>query len=40
MRPRVMAKIDQFAARHANVVLLTSRRQTRRWLQKVAAQQS
>lgn len=40
MRPRVMAKIDQFAAGHADVVLLTSRRQTRRWLRKAAAQQS
>ncbi|MFE2709158.1 P-loop NTPase family protein [Streptomyces mirabilis] len=40
MRPRVMAKIDQFAAGHANVVLLTSRRQTRHWLRKAAAWQS
>jgi len=40
MRPRVMAKIDRFATGHADVVLLTSRRQTRRWLRKVAAQQS
>lgn len=40
MRPRVMAKIDQFATGHADVVLLTSRRQTRRWLRKAAAQQS
>ncbi|MFE2490649.1 P-loop NTPase family protein [Streptomyces mirabilis] len=40
MRPRVMAKIDQFAAGHADVVLLTSRRQTRRWLRKAAARQS
>ncbi|MFE0132363.1 topology modulation protein [Streptomyces sp. NPDC059037] len=39
MRPRVMAKIEQFAAGHADVVLLTGRRQTRRWLQKVAAEQ-
>ena len=40
MRPRVMAKIDQFAIGHADVVLLTSRRQTRRWLRKAAARQS
>jgi adenylate kinase family enzyme len=40
MRPRVMAKIDQFATGHADVVLLTSRRQTQRWLRKAAAQQS
>jgi adenylate kinase family enzyme len=40
MRPRVMAKIDQFAAGHADVVLLTSRRQTRHWLRKAAARQS
>ena len=40
MRPRVMAKIEQFAAGRADVVLLTSRRRTRRWLQKVAAGQS
>ncbi|GFE17902.1 topology modulation protein [Streptomyces glebosus] len=39
MRPRVMAKIEEFAAGHADVVLLTSRRHTRRWLQQVAAQQ-
>lgn len=38
MRPRVMAKIEEFAAGHAEVVLLTSRRHTRRWLQQVAAQ--
>lgn len=40
MRPRVMAKIDQFATGRADVVLLTSRRQTRRWLRKAADQQS
>ncbi|MFH9071346.1 topology modulation protein [Streptomyces alboflavus] len=39
MRPRVMAKIEQFAAGHADVVLLTGRRQTRRWLQRVATEQ-
>lgn len=39
MRPRVMAKIEEFGAR-ADVVLLANRRQTRRWLQKVAAEQS
>ncbi|MEV2189805.1 topology modulation protein [Streptomyces phaeochromogenes] len=38
MRPRVMAKIDEFARGHAEVVLLTGRRHTRRWLQQVAAQ--
>ena len=40
MRPRVMAKIDEFASGRADVVLLTNRRQTRRWLQQVAAQHS
>ncbi|AXG79382.1 P-loop NTPase family protein [Streptomyces paludis] len=40
MRPRVLAKIEEFAAGHADVVLLTSRRHTRRWLQRVAAQRS
>lgn len=37
MRPRVMTKIEQFASGHADVVLLTNRRKTRRWLQKAAA---
>ena len=37
MRPRVLAKINEFAAGHAEVVLLTSRRHTRRWLREVAA---
>jgi hypothetical protein len=37
MRPRVLAKINEFAADHAEVVLLTSRRHTRRWLREVAA---
>ncbi|MEW1722078.1 topology modulation protein [Streptomyces sp. NPDC093109] len=40
MRPRVLAKIEEFAAGHADVVLLTSRRHTRRWLQRVVAQRS
>ncbi|MDT0547689.1 P-loop NTPase family protein [Streptomyces lonegramiae] len=37
MRPRVMQKIDEFAGHHAEVVLLTSRRQTRLWLERTAA---
>lgn len=37
MRPRVMTKIEQFASGHADLVLLTNRRMTRRWLQKAAA---
>ncbi|WP_055595740.1 topology modulation protein [Streptomyces hirsutus] len=40
MRPRVMAKIEEFAAGRADVVLLANRRQMRRWLRKVAAEQS
>lgn len=32
MRPRVLAKIKQYVADEADVVLLTSRRQARRWL--------
>ncbi|WP_326797276.1 topology modulation protein [Streptomyces sp. NBC_01808] len=40
MRPRVMAKIEQCAADRADVVLLANRRQTRRWLRQVAAEQS
>ncbi|GAA2342119.1 topology modulation protein [Dactylosporangium salmoneum] len=40
MRPRVMAKIEEFAAGRADVVLLANRRMTRRWLRKVAAEQS
>ncbi|QBI56109.1 topology modulation protein [Streptomonospora litoralis] len=40
MRPRVMAKIEEFAADRADVVLLTNRRQTRRWLREVAAEQA
>lgn len=38
MRPRVMAKIKEFASGRAEVVLLRNRRQTRRWLRKVAAE--
>jgi adenylate kinase family enzyme len=37
MRPRVLAKIEEFAAGHAEVVLLTSRRRTRRWLRGATA---
>lgn len=40
MRPRVMTKIEEFAAGRADVVLLANRRQTRRWLQKAADEQS
>lgn len=39
MRPRVVSKVDEFAAAHAKVVFLTSRRRTRRWLKQVAATQ-
>jgi adenylate kinase family enzyme len=35
MRPRVLAKIHEYASGHAEVVLLTSRRRTRRWLRQV-----
>jgi adenylate kinase family enzyme len=37
MRPRVLAKIEEFAAGRADVVLLTGRRHARRWLRQVAA---
>ncbi|WP_236242341.1 topology modulation protein [Streptomyces sp. CC228A] len=40
MRPRVMAKIEEFASGRVDVVLLSNRRQTRRWLRKVAAEHS
>ena len=40
MRPRVMAKIEQFAAGQADVVLLSNRRMMRRWLRKAAEQSS
>ncbi|WP_433235586.1 topology modulation protein [Streptosporangium sp. CA-135522] len=36
MRPKVLAKISEFAA-DKQVILLTSRTQTRRWLEQVAA---
>lgn len=36
MRPRVLAKIEQYGG-HAQVVLLTSRRRTRRWLEQITA---
>ncbi|MFI8499745.1 topology modulation protein [Streptomyces sp. NPDC085524] len=38
MRPRVMAKIEEFASGRADVVLLSNRRRTHRWLRKVAAE--
>ncbi|ANZ14911.1 topology modulation protein [Streptomyces noursei] len=38
MRPRVMAKIEEFASGRADVVMLTGRRHTRRWLQQIATQ--
>jgi adenylate kinase family enzyme len=37
MRPRVLAKIDEHARGHAQVVILTSRRRVRRWLSETAA---
>ncbi|MEU7449182.1 topology modulation protein [Streptomyces diastaticus] len=39
MRPRVKSKIEEFGS-GADVVLLANRRQTRRWLRKVAAEES
>jgi adenylate kinase family enzyme len=36
MRPRVLAKVDEFA-QHADVVLLTNRRHTRRWLGQITS---
>jgi len=38
MRPRVLARIEEYAAGHARVVLLANRRQARAWLRKVAAE--
>jgi adenylate kinase family enzyme len=38
MRPRVIAKIEEYAAPHADVVLLANRKQTRAWLRKAAAE--
>lgn len=38
MRPRVLARIEEYAAGHARVVLLANRRQTRAWLRKVASE--
>lgn len=35
MRPRVMAKINEHTAGQADVILLSSRRRTRRWLRQV-----
>jgi adenylate kinase family enzyme len=40
MRPRVLAKIEEYATGHADVVLLTSRRRTRRWLREITADRS
>ncbi|MGI3224502.1 topology modulation protein [Streptomyces sp. GTA36] len=40
MRPRVMSKIEQFAAGRAEVVLLANRRRTRSWLRKAAGKHS
>ncbi|MFJ1582553.1 topology modulation protein [Streptomyces sp. NPDC088197] len=37
MRPRVLAKIEEFAVGHADVVLLTGRRHAGRWLSEVSA---
>jgi len=37
MRPRVLAKIDEHARGHAQIVILTSRRRTRRWLSETVA---
>jgi adenylate kinase family enzyme len=37
MRPHVVTKIEEFAAGHAEVILLTNRRTARRWLQHIAA---
>ncbi|MEV0469629.1 topology modulation protein [Streptomyces prunicolor] len=38
MRPRVMAKIEEFASGRADVVMLANRRQSRRWLETVDAE--
>jgi adenylate kinase family enzyme len=37
MRPRVMARIDEYAAGRATVIRLNSRRQARRWLRGTGA---
>jgi hypothetical protein len=36
MRPQVVTKIEEFAAGHAEVILLTNRRTAGRWLRDIA----